>query len=233
MPRKENPGPISAQAQQDLVSEGIENFELPKSVVMKIAKSALPDEARLTKETVLALVKGSTVFINYIGACAHDIAISKQHKTISAADVLKALDLIDFGDVIAALEAEVKVFKQTGGASSRKSAKESSSGAVAAAGMSASTAGRGFSISIPPSGGASAGPGSIRLPAPSLSTAHSQSASASTSAVGTPTGGVPALTLKVKSLSASASVSASASPVGGDGDGEESDEEGDESPEED
>ena len=41
MPRKENPGPISAQAQQDLVSEGIENFELPKSVVMKIAKSAV------------------------------------------------------------------------------------------------------------------------------------------------------------------------------------------------
>ncbi|TEB23973.1 hypothetical protein FA13DRAFT_1739614 [Coprinellus micaceus] len=216
MPRKENPGPISAQAQQDLVSEGIENFELPKSVVMKIAKSALPDEARLTKETVLALVKGSTVFINYIGV-AHDIAISKQHKTISAADVLKALDLIDFGDVIAALEAEVKVFKQTGGASSRKSAKESSS-TGAAAGMSASTAGR-----------ASAGPGSIRLPAPSLSTAHSQSASASTSAVGTPTGGVPALTLKVKSLSASASVS----PTEGEGDGEESDDEGDESPEED
>ena len=29
----------------------------------------LPDEARLTKETVLALVRGSTVFINYIGAC--------------------------------------------------------------------------------------------------------------------------------------------------------------------
>ncbi|RXW23768.1 hypothetical protein EST38_g2089 [Candolleomyces aberdarensis] len=40
MPRKEKTGPISAQAQQDLVSEGIENFELPKSVVMKIAKSA-------------------------------------------------------------------------------------------------------------------------------------------------------------------------------------------------
>ena len=41
MPRKENPGPISARAQQGLVSEGIENFELPKSVVMKIAKSAV------------------------------------------------------------------------------------------------------------------------------------------------------------------------------------------------
>lgn len=42
MPRKDaGGGPISAQAQQDLVSEGIENFELPKSLVTKIAKSAV------------------------------------------------------------------------------------------------------------------------------------------------------------------------------------------------
>jgi len=50
MPRKETySGPISAQAQQDLVSEGIENFELPKSVVMKIAKSSVrPTKILLT-----------------------------------------------------------------------------------------------------------------------------------------------------------------------------------------
>ena len=42
MPRKDaNTGQISAKAQQDLVSEGIENFELPKSIVAKIAKSAV------------------------------------------------------------------------------------------------------------------------------------------------------------------------------------------------
>ena len=42
MPRKETyAGPLSAETQQNLVSEGIENFELPKSVVMKIAKSAV------------------------------------------------------------------------------------------------------------------------------------------------------------------------------------------------
>ena len=95
MPRKDaNTGQISAKAQQDLVSEGIENFELPKTIVAKIAKSAvrgvaslcfrgaerllvtrrfsvdsqLPESAKLQKETVLSLVKGSTVFINYLGA---------------------------------------------------------------------------------------------------------------------------------------------------------------------
>ncbi|KJA13348.1 hypothetical protein HYPSUDRAFT_209617 [Hypholoma sublateritium FD-334 SS-4] len=51
----------------DLVSEGLENFEPPKSDVVKIAKSAIPDNVML-QETVLSLVKGSTVFINYLPA---------------------------------------------------------------------------------------------------------------------------------------------------------------------
>ncbi|RXW23766.1 hypothetical protein EST38_g2087 [Candolleomyces aberdarensis] len=154
MPRKENPGPISAQAQQDLVSEGIENFELPKSVVMKIAKSALPEEARLTKETVLSLVKGSTVFINYLAATAHDVAVSKQHKSIAATDVLKALEMLDFADLVAPLSEELKTFKEQ----SKTTSGKKSGGANS----------KGFSISIPPSAG---GSGSIRLPANSSNSA--------------------------------------------------------------
>jgi len=42
MPRKESTsGPISALAQQEQVSDGIENYELPKSLVTKIAKAAV------------------------------------------------------------------------------------------------------------------------------------------------------------------------------------------------
>jgi len=93
------------------VSEGIENFELPKSVVTKIAKSALPDNAKLQKETVLALVKGSTVFINYLAATAHDVAVSKQHKSISVSDIFKALELIEFGHLTPALEAQFQAYK--------------------------------------------------------------------------------------------------------------------------
>ncbi|KAG6918860.1 hypothetical protein DXG01_010923 [Tephrocybe rancida] len=129
MPRKDAPvGPISAQAQQDLVSDGIENFELPKSLITKIAKSALPESAKLQKETVLSLVKGSTVFINYLAATyvylvlthsvahgnehsAHDVAISKQHKSISASDVLKALEMIEFGDLVDKLQTELVVYR--------------------------------------------------------------------------------------------------------------------------
>ncbi|KAG2133356.1 histone-fold-containing protein [Suillus clintonianus] len=129
MPRKDaGSGPISAQAQQDLVSEGIENFELPKSIVTKIAKSAMPDNAKLQKETVLSLVKGSTVFINYLVATAHDVALSKQHKSISASDVLKALEMIEFGDLVENLQNELQIYRDnTKGDKGRKSGTASSS----------------------------------------------------------------------------------------------------------
>jgi DNA polymerase epsilon subunit 3 len=67
MPRKDASASLTAATQQEQLSEGIENFELPKSIVTKIAKSALPENAKLQKDTVTALVRGSTVFINYLG----------------------------------------------------------------------------------------------------------------------------------------------------------------------
>ncbi|KAF5373566.1 hypothetical protein D9758_000829 [Tetrapyrgos nigripes] len=112
MPRKDQSGPISAQQQQDLVSEGIGNFELPKSIVTRIAKSAVPENTKLQKETILSLVKGSTVFINYLAATAHDVAQAKQHKSISASDVLKALEIVDLGDLVTPLQAELQVFRE-------------------------------------------------------------------------------------------------------------------------
>ncbi|KAF7985489.1 hypothetical protein HWV62_5274 [Athelia sp. TMB] len=112
MPRKESTtGHISAQAQQDLVSDGIENYELPKSIVTKISKSAIPENAKLQKETTTSLVKGTTVFINYLSATAHDVAMSKQHKSISASDVLKALEIIEFGDLNDTLNTELQVYR--------------------------------------------------------------------------------------------------------------------------
>jgi DNA polymerase epsilon subunit 3 len=68
MPRKETAtAPITAESQQSAVSEGIDAFELPKSLVTKLAKAAIPEQSRVQKEAILALMKGSTVFINLLG----------------------------------------------------------------------------------------------------------------------------------------------------------------------
>ncbi|KAF8473710.1 hypothetical protein DFH94DRAFT_763937 [Russula ochroleuca] len=95
MPRKDSANtPTSAQAQYEAVSEGIENFELPWALVTRIVKSA-----------VLA-----TVFINYLGnnTRAHEVSTSKQHKSISASDVFKALELIKFTDLTPPPQAELQ-----------------------------------------------------------------------------------------------------------------------------
>jgi len=149
MPRKEtNTGHISAQAQQDLVSEGIENFELPRSLVTKIAKSAIPENTKLQKETVLSLVKGSTVFINYLAATAHDVALSKQHKSISASDVLKALEMIEFGDLVDKLQGELQIYREQ--AKTDKSKKGTSNITSASTGHIKIRPGPGQSSSVSP-----------------------------------------------------------------------------------
>ena len=64
MPRKESTtGAISAQAQQDLVSDGIENYELPKSIVTKIAKSAVSSN-NLYKRRDVALRELKSVYLD-------------------------------------------------------------------------------------------------------------------------------------------------------------------------
>ncbi|TCD61884.1 hypothetical protein EIP91_007788 [Steccherinum ochraceum] len=100
-----------AQTQQDIASDGIESYELPKSLVTRIARSAFPDNVKLQKEAMLALLKGSTVFVNYIAATAHDVAASKQHKSVSASDVLKALELTQFGDMVDKLQDELQAYR--------------------------------------------------------------------------------------------------------------------------
>ncbi|EJC99540.1 histone-fold-containing protein [Fomitiporia mediterranea MF3/22] len=134
-PAKKDPPTVaeSVRAQQDAVSEGIDYYELPKALVQRIAKSSIPENSKLQKETVTALQKGSTVFINYLAATAHDIATSRQHKSVSASDVLKALEVIQFGDMVEPLQHELQIFRENAknpkkSASANKAANASGTG---------------------------------------------------------------------------------------------------------
>ncbi|KAI0922372.1 hypothetical protein AcV7_005921 [Taiwanofungus camphoratus] len=153
MPRSKEvaTGPVSAQAQQEAVSEGIENFELPRTLVTKIARSVLPDNAKMQKEVVLALLKASTVFINYLAATAHDVASSKQHKSISASDVLKALEMVEMGDMVASLQTELQIYRDIqkadksrkgGGSKGKGRETEAASISISSASMKSKTKGK-------------------------------------------------------------------------------------------
>ncbi|KAL5501175.1 hypothetical protein ACEPAH_9562 [Sanghuangporus vaninii] len=152
--KKDPPTPAAVvQAQQDAASDGIDYYELPKALVQRIARSSIPESSKLQKETVTALQKGSTVFINYLAGLtsphsAHDIATSRQHKTVSASDVLKALEVIQFGDMVEPLQHELQIFRENA-----KNPRKSSSSAHKSA-SATSGAGAGDSVSArskPPS----------------------------------------------------------------------------------
>jgi hypothetical protein len=97
MPPKEkaaNAG-VTTDTQQSVASDGIYSYELPRSLVAKIARASVrgsdplsisdyehaqvPDNCKFQKETVLALLKGSTVFINCLGT----YAFARSHGTFS------------------------------------------------------------------------------------------------------------------------------------------------------
>ncbi|SCV74310.1 BQ2448_6742 [Microbotryum intermedium] len=68
---------------------GLAQFELPKALITRIAKAS---------EMPLALVKSSTIFINYLAALSHDAAHEKNQKTISATHVLEAIKELGWDD---------------------------------------------------------------------------------------------------------------------------------------
>ncbi|KAI1793744.1 histone-fold-containing protein [Ganoderma leucocontextum] len=126
MPRAKEPaaGASTAQAQQDAVSEGIDNFELPRSLIMKLARaSQVPENTKFSKDVILSILKASTVFVNYLGTPAHEVASSKQHKSISATDVLKALELVEFTDIAKAIQGELPTYREMQRADKRKGGK--------------------------------------------------------------------------------------------------------------
>ncbi|GAA5981863.1 hypothetical protein JCM5350_005752 [Sporobolomyces pararoseus] len=87
---------------------GIDQYELPKSVIARLAKSSVPPEVKLQKEVPIALVKSSTVFINYLAALSHDLATEKGTKTIAALHVLEATKQLGWEDGGKSLEKELK-----------------------------------------------------------------------------------------------------------------------------
>ncbi|WAQ90695.1 hypothetical protein PtA15_13A94 [Puccinia triticina] len=94
---------------------GIEAVELPRAVVMKLAKSTGPGNMKLAKEVPVALTKASTVFISYLVAIAHDIAAARSEKSLNARHVLEAckeLQWADSDELQKTLKVELEAFRK-------------------------------------------------------------------------------------------------------------------------
>ncbi|AFR98340.2 hypothetical protein C343_06317 [Cryptococcus neoformans C23] len=106
--------PTAASIQMKANSVGMGEYELPKTTLTKLAKGSIPDNVKMQQDVVLALLRGSTLFISYLTAAAHDQAIARSGRTVTAADVIKAITEMDFGPadaLVPIMEQELAAFR--------------------------------------------------------------------------------------------------------------------------
>lgn len=82
----------------------IDDLLMPRSLIVKLAKTALTNDAPLPKDGVTALMRATTVFISYIAATASRISQDAGRKILSLSDVLSALEEQRFGDMVALVQ---------------------------------------------------------------------------------------------------------------------------------
>ncbi|KAJ9164875.1 Histone-fold-containing protein [Coniochaeta hoffmannii] len=90
----------------------IEDLNLPKSIITRLAKGVLPPNTQIQANAILALSKSATVFISHLSNAANEWTMSGGKKTIMPADVFRALDDIEYGFMREKLEAEFAKFNE-------------------------------------------------------------------------------------------------------------------------
>ncbi|KAJ9541328.1 hypothetical protein OSB04_027834 [Centaurea solstitialis] len=92
--------------------------ELPKAIVKRLVKDKLSQlsqdggEIQVQKDSLLAFSESSRIFIHYLSATANDICKEAKRQTISAEDVFKALEEIEFPEFVASLRTSLEEFKR-------------------------------------------------------------------------------------------------------------------------
>ncbi|XP_041369218.1 DNA polymerase epsilon subunit 3-like [Gigantopelta aegis] len=78
------------------MAERPEDLNLPNAVVARIIKDAIPEGVNVSKEARLAISKAASVFILYATSCSNNFAMKGKRKTISAQDVISAMEDMEF-----------------------------------------------------------------------------------------------------------------------------------------
>lgn len=94
--------------------ERVDDLNLPNAVVSRLMKESLPDGISISKEAKSCLSRSASVFVLYLTATSVNQCKKDNHKTMTAQNVLDALEEIDFENFIeplkAQLESELKFF---------------------------------------------------------------------------------------------------------------------------
>ncbi|KAH8788748.1 hypothetical protein F5883DRAFT_10582 [Diaporthe sp. PMI_573] len=97
---------------KEAVTIPIEELQLPKSIITRLAKGVLPPNTQIQANAILAMTKSATVFINHLANAANEVTTLQNKKTVMPADVFRALDDIEFGFMRERVEAEFAKFNE-------------------------------------------------------------------------------------------------------------------------
>ncbi|KAK0078227.1 hypothetical protein PV325_002800 [Microctonus aethiopoides] len=95
------------------MAEKVEDLNLPNAVVTRIIKEALPDGVTVGKEARVAIAKAASIFILYLTTSANTVAKKGNRKTITGADVIQAMEDIEFDRFIDSLKEALENFKKS------------------------------------------------------------------------------------------------------------------------
>ncbi|KAJ1704505.1 hypothetical protein LUZ62_022059 [Rhynchospora pubera] len=84
----------------DIVGKSKEDVSLPKSTMCKIIKEMLPPDVRVARDAQDLLVECCVEFINLLSSESNEVCNREDKKTIAPEHVLKALEVLGFGEYI-------------------------------------------------------------------------------------------------------------------------------------
>ncbi|KAJ5382934.1 Histone-fold [Penicillium concentricum] len=87
----------------------VEDYLLPRSLTIRLAKSVLPPNTTIQKDAVLAMQKAATVFVSYLSSHANDATLKR---TIAPADVFNALSELELDSFRGRLEQELEAYTE-------------------------------------------------------------------------------------------------------------------------
>ncbi|KAG7277453.1 hypothetical protein CRUP_022541 [Coryphaenoides rupestris] len=94
------------------MAERPEDLNLPNAVITRIIKEALPDGVNVSKEARRAISQAASVFVLYATSCANNFALKAKRKTLNAADVLAAMEEMEFDRFLEPLREALEVYKK-------------------------------------------------------------------------------------------------------------------------
>ncbi|KAJ6036322.1 hypothetical protein N7540_000601 [Penicillium herquei] len=126
--------PVTATEQQIKaraeLGVSVDDYLLPRSLTIRLAKSVLPPNTTIQKDAVLAIQKAATVFVSYLSSHANDATLKR---TLAPADVFAALSELEFDSFRSRLEQELDAYMEIK-AGKRKAKKSDVNGAASTAG---------------------------------------------------------------------------------------------------